>query len=147
MIKGHIPVIWKPDDYLNVPEKSRNHWEPYGPVPDVFYNVMNQFGLTNPTVGINSYQPGQIIPWHADTYKVYREDNNIPDDKQIARIIVFLHDQKAGHQLWIEDQICIGNAGAYFGWIDQTEHMAGNVGHEARHVLQITGVDENKQYK
>ena len=147
MIKGHVDVIWKPKDYLELPESTVSHWEPYGPVPDVFWTVTNQFNLSMPIVGINAYHPGQIIPWHADRYKHYKQENNIADDKQIVRIIVFLHDQKAGHQLWIEDQICIGNAGAYFGWVDFTEHMAGNVGHETRYVLQITGVDEDKKYK
>lgn len=147
MIQGQVDVIWKPSDYLELPESTVKHWEPYGEVPDVFWTVTKQFGLGKPIVGVNTYTPGQIIPWHADLYQHYRNENNIPDDKQIVRIIVFLHDQKAGHQLWIEDQICIGNAGAYFGWIDQTEHMAGNVGHEDRYVLQITGIDEDKKYK
>ena len=147
MIKGHIPVIWKSEDYLELPESTVKHWEPYGTVPDVFWTVTNQFKLSMPIVGINLYKPGQIIPWHSDMYKHYKLENNIADDKQIVRIIVFLHDQMAGHQLWIEDQMCIGNAGAYFGWVDQVEHMAGNVGYEDRHVLQITGVDEDKKYK
>ena len=147
MIKGHIPVIWKSEDYLELPESTVKHWEPYGTVPDVFWTVTNQFKLSMPIVGINLYKPGQIIPWHSDMYKHYKLENNIADDKQIVRIIVFLHDQMAGHQLWIEDQMCIGNAGTYYGWVDQQEHMAGNVGHENRYTLQITGVDENKKYK
>jgi hypothetical protein len=54
---------------------------------------------------------------------------------------VFLHDQKAGHQLWIKDQICLGPAGSAFGWSFGTEHMAANLGWDDRYILQVTGID------
>ena len=56
---------------------------------------------------------------------------------------MFLHEQKAGHQLWIQDKICTGPAGSYFGWGKDVEHMAANLGNEDRYILQITGVSQD----
>ena len=64
----------------------------------------------------------------------------IDEQKEIIRIIVFLHEQKAGHQLWIEDKVCVGTAGSYFGWTKGVEHMAANLGSEDRYILQVTGI-------
>ena len=64
----------------------------------------------------------------------------IDEQKEIIRIIVFLHEQKAGHQLWIEDKVCVGPAGSYFGWGKGIEHMAANLGSEDRYILQVTGI-------
>lgn len=73
-------------------------------------------------------------------FKTYIKRNDIAPEDKITRIIVFLHKPKAGHQLWIEDEICTGDAGSYFGWEQDTVHMAANLGSEMRYILQITGV-------
>ena len=78
----------------------------------------------------------------AEARKVWTEDDaaKLVDQDEIIRIIVFLHEQKAGHQLWIEDKVCVGPAGSYFGWGKGIEHMAANLGSEDRYILQVTGI-------
>ena len=60
--------------------------------------------------------------------------------KDIIRIIVFVDDTRPGHQLWIKDMLCAGEAGSYFGWKFGTKHMAANLGEQDRYTLQITGI-------
>ena len=83
---------------------------------------------------------GQVLPWHKDGYVTFIKNKQVQDKNSIMRIIVFLQDSIPGHQLWIKDKICMGPAGSYFAWEGETEHMAANLGIEARYVLQLTGV-------
>ena len=96
--------------------------------------------LKKVVVAVNKLTPGQILPYHTDKYQTYKTRNNITEQDEIVRIIDFLHDQKAGHQLWIEDNICVGPAGSYFGWGKGVEHMAANLGNDDRYILQVTGI-------
>ena len=158
MIKGKIPVTWNEHDYQNLswvtnerPEEKLNAtvdtarynvgvFMCYENVPEIFRQVGDGFGLDKTVVAVNKLVPGQVLPYHTDKYETYRKKNNISNKDQIKRIIVFLHDQKAGHQLWIKDKICVGKAGSFFGWDQATEHMAANLGQEDRYILQITGI-------
>jgi hypothetical protein len=160
MIRGNIDVTWSAEDYTNLEwYKNPNPLEKFDAdgistnlykdidtyicnsnIPDVFYKVANQFNLKNYVIAINKMVPGQILPYHSDKYLTYISRNNISLNSNIARIIVFLHDQKLGHQLWIDHNICLGNAGSYYGWKNNTKHMSANLGLENRYILQITGV-------
>lgn len=165
MIKGNIPVIWDEQDYkklnwvLPEPDKHEEKFNAtvditkyqvgvsmcYENLPKVLLDAGKMFELEKTVVAVNKLEPGQILPFHRDKFAAYKKRNNILDSDNIIRIIVFLHDQKAGHQLWINDEICLGNAGSYFGWLKDTEHMAANLGHEDRYIMQITGVDNGKK--
>ena len=109
-------------------------------LPAKFYDAVKDLGLNKVVVAVNKLTPGQILPYHTDKYKTYKERNGITEQDEIVRIIVFLHEQKAGHQLWIEDKVCVGPAGSYFGWEKGVEHMAANLGSEDRYILQVTGI-------
>jgi len=160
-MKGNIPVTWTEADYKNLPWFTNDvHEEKFNATVEtqnynvgvsmcfekdllkVFYDAVSTLPLAKKVVAVNKITPGQILPYHTDKYKTYKERNNIKEDEQdkIHRFIVFLHDQKAGHQLWIEDNICTGPAGSYFSWGNGVEHMAANLGHENRYILQVTGI-------
>ena len=158
MYKGQIKKTWLDSDYLELPwttsptpeEKLTATVETTDynigvavcneQLPQVFYDVLKNFNIDKPVVAVNKMVPGQVLPYHKDRFAEYKRRNNISNDDSIVRYIVFLHDQKAGHQLWIEDQVCTGSAGCYFGWDDYTIHMAANLGWEDRYILQITGI-------
>jgi hypothetical protein len=159
MIDGKITVTWTEDDYINLPWFTNNvHEEKFNSTVETknynvgvsmcfdeqlltkFYDAVSSLPLEKKVVAVNKLSPGQILPYHTDKYKTYRDRNNISDIDAVQRIIVFLHDQKAGHQLWIGDRFCTGDAGSYFGWGQGTEHMAANLGHEDRYILQVTGL-------
>jgi len=160
IIKGNINVTWTEADYINLPWYTNEvHEEKFNAtvdtstydvgvsmcfedLPEVFQTITNQFNLDKPVIAVNKLETGKILPFHKDLFKSYRARNNIAERQPITRIIVFLHKQKAGHQLWIEDTICIGDAGAFFGWTQNTVHMAANLGTENRYILQITGCEK-----
>jgi hypothetical protein len=160
MIQGSVDVIWSAEDYLNLEwfknpqplekfntdDNNKNLYKDIdtficnSDIPQVFYKVAEQFKLKNYVIAINKMIPGQILPYHTDKYLTYISKNNISTDTDIFRIIVFLHDQKLGHQLWINHNICLGNAGTFYGWKNDTKHMSANLGLEDRYIMQITGV-------
>ena len=160
MINGKTTIIWTEEDYINLPWFTNDaHEEKFNAtvdtstydvgvdmcfenLPEVFHKVRDSFNLVKPVIAVNRLQPGKILPFHRDLFKTYKLRNNISSEEKITRIIVFLHKPKAGHQLWIEDQICVGDAGSYFGWEQDTVHMAANLGSEMRYILQITGVKQ-----
>lgn len=162
MITGKVKKTWKASHYQKLHYQLGNAGKPFErigaskkimelykdqagafictDVPNIFMNIANQFGLSNTVVALTKMKVGQILPWHVDRCKTYISKNNIKDKTKIARIIVFLEDSKPGHQLWIEDQLCTGEAGSCFGWMFGTKHMAANLGEQDRYTLQITGV-------
>ena len=161
MINGKIKVTWEEKDYTKGP--WRKNEDPYvgfntrhknkslyndidifinNNVHEQFHKILKKFKIQNPVLALNKMTPGQILPFHTDKYSTYCKKNKIKNKKNIIRIIVFLEDTKAGHQLWIEDKMCIGSAGSYFGWEYGTKHMAANLGEQDRYTLQITGVNE-----
>ena len=164
MIKGKINVNWSEKDYKNLSwshltvkqDVNVNIVDGTTPtdrngvsacnenLPDALTETAKSFGLAKTVCAVSRMDPGQTLPYHKDKYQEYIKRNDIQDTTNITRIIVFLHDQKPGHQLWIENEICMGPAGSYFGWTSGTEHMAANLGYESRYVLQITGVSQDE---
>lgn len=158
MYSGKIERLWTEKDYLDLPwHINADHEERFNAkvntdtynvgvyicnenLPQVFYDCLDNFNLTKPVVAVNKLLPGQILPYHTDKFITYKKRNNVSEDENIIRYIVFLHETKAGQQLWIENKICIGEAGSFFGWGGGTLHMAANLGWEDRYILQITGV-------
>ena len=159
MIKGQIAVTWTEQDYKSLPyvdntdrrgDKSEYAVQTdnynlavssvFENLPGVFHDAVKFLNLQKTVIAINKMTPEQILPFHRDKYLAYKKRNNVSEDADIKRVIIFLHNQKAGHQLWIGDQICVGPAGSYFGWNVGDEHMAANFGKEDRYVLQVTGI-------
>lgn len=104
----------------------------------IFGYVLKHFDLNDAVYAFAKYTPGMILPWHKDNYPTYARNKNATVD-EIVRIMIFLHSQAPGHQLWIEDRLCLGNAGQWYSWQGDTKHMAANLGEEDRYVIQITG--------
>lgn len=86
--------------------------------------------------------PGDIIPYHSDSYKFYKELYNITNSSKINRMIVFLEDWKAGHILELQEKsITNWKAGNNITWKNDASHMAANLGSEVRYTAQITFTD------
>ena len=166
--KGHIPVTWTKEDYTKI-KTIRNYpnrvphpgasyvkkdWGIYGDLlgscvqdpnetmPDVFLELCRNFDLKETVCAINSYLPGQVLPFHKDTYRTYAKNKKVTDISKIVRVIMFLHDQIPGQQLWIEDKMYQGKAGFWVAWQGECIHMAANLSDEERYVLQFTGIAE-----
>ena len=93
-------------------------------------------------VGTSFYvmRPGDILPRHQDTYARYCAHHGVAP-KHIWRAIVFLQAWQPGHLCEVDDRAVSGYAnGHYVIWLNDTPHLAGNVGSVPRYTLQITGV-------
>jgi hypothetical protein len=160
MLKGNVKITWIPNDYTDLDYtlypnpgygvvsktedwnlyKDANHFT-CNKVPNVFLRVAEKFKFKDTVCSLLKQRPGQVLPFHSDRYGTYADRNNVTDKSKIRRIIVFLHEQIPGHQLWINDVFCEGGAGSYFGWSNDTLHMAANLGSKDRYTLQITGLE------
>ena len=156
---GRIEVFWQPEDYIHSGwyrhqgdlggfSTTDSMLALYGDlvgvmiprdIRDVFQRFRDFFHLYDMVIDLSMYQPGQLLPWHHDTYPTYMRNRALTDASDIVRIIVLLHDASAGHQLWIGEDFCTGPAGSWFSWQAHQPHMAANLGQQNRYVAQITG--------
>ncbi len=162
MIQGKIKKTWNPKHFKKLEYHLGNSGKPFqrigaskqmieaydnragahicNEIPEIFLKIAEDFGLANTVVALHKMKVGQVLPWHVDSCKTYIARNKIRNKKNIVRIIIFLEDAMPGHQLWIKDRLCNGEAGTFFGWMYGTKHMAANLGERDRYTLQITGL-------
>ena len=159
IIKGKLPVTWVDNDYkrlsytahpdpnraliLRSGESHRLEKTPLETCRDIPENILENITtlkLRSMSYAIQKYYLNSYLPWHKDTYVTYRKYNKVEEDETVFRIIVLLHDSAPGQQLWIDKELCYGYAGDYFGWSEDTWHMAANLSNEHRYNLQITGI-------
>jgi len=165
--QGRIPVSWTLEeidglDWLkeefNDPVMTDCWLTVYGPIfrtgyqadfrsrqlacNDSIVQALSAAGLPLTRTGLSYYKmmPGDILPYHGDTYVRYRAYHSVEID-HIWRVIVFLEDWQPGFMFEIEGRpINQYRAGDFVAWQGGAEHMAGNLGRVPRYTLQITGV-------
>lgn len=99
------------------------------------------YWLSHHSFAINLMEPGMMLPLHEDKYGFYRKKYNIDSIENICRVIIFLEDWKSGHISQIGKKLTPQwTAGEWVSWTGDTIHMAANLGHENRYVLQLTGL-------
>jgi hypothetical protein len=160
---GHIEPLWninefkeldykfdkhKDRDYLNYLEKlghsqdamaMYNYFEP-NPMPaGVYDHILPSFALTDASVAVNYFKPGQYIPTHVDLFSRYLELHNVTS-QDIVRVIVMLEDSQPGQIIQIcSDTIGKWKAGDWFGWDAEDPHAFYNLSEHDRYAIQITG--------
>lgn len=112
-------------------------------LPDWCFKISNHFSeilsIEKSSMSIYCMPPGTIMPEHQDMYHRYKAINDVNDDEDICRILVFLEDWKSGHYFEIEDNPIVNwQSGDYCAWYNNASHMAANIGRENRYTLQIT---------
>ena len=87
--------------------------------------------------------PGNIVPWHFDTYKMIREKYDI-DKKNIdtvRRYLIFLEDWHWGHILQVGNNVLSNwKKGDVYTWPYGMYHLSCNAGIYDKWTLQITGI-------
>lgn len=118
--------------------------EQYKGLPDWCFNILDvvseKHNLKNGTMCLYYMPPGTIMPEHRDTYKRYKELNELnPSSTNICRLIVFLNDWESGHYFEVADSPAVNwKSGEYIMWDYDTPHIAANIGRTNRYTLQIT---------
>jgi len=166
---GKIPVSWTLDeieslDYFYEPfndPMTIDHWKevyrrdftiglqcdfrhPQPLSTQTVLSDLKQQGYDFDHIGTSYYKmlPGDILPYHRDTYTSFCRYHSVTTD-DIIRIIVFLQDWQPGFLFEIEDTpITKYPAGTFVAWLSNASHMAGNLGRGPRYTLQITGTTD-----
>lgn len=167
--QGAIPVCWTQQDLdvldwikepFNDPAMIQDWMALYGPIfrtgfqadyrtqlpacNDKIIKDLAAAGFQLDNIGFSYYKmmPGDILPYHGDTYGRYRAHHGIGIN-DIWRIIVFLQDWQPGFLFEIEGRPVVQyRSGDFVAWRGGAEHMAGNLGRVPRYTLQITGTSE-----
>lgn len=164
---GHIPVSWALEEIdqldwikedFNDPVMTRAWMDLYGPIfrtgfqadyrsrqpscNDKILQDLRDQGVRLDLTGLSYYKmmPGDILPYHGDTYARYRAYHHV-DIEDIWRVILFLQDWQPGFVFEMEGRPIVNyRAGDFVAWQGAAEHLAGNLGQVPRYTLQITGV-------
>ena len=164
---GRIPVSWTIEEIdslrwvkepFNDETMTKTWLELYGPIfrtgsqadyrsqqldcnQQILRDLQAQ-GIDLHRTGFSYYKmmPGDILPYHSDTYARYIAYHGV-DIADIWRVIVFPQDWHPGFLFEIEGRpITEYRAGDFVAWKAGAGHMAGNLGRVPRYTLQITGV-------
>lgn len=116
-----------------------NYFEP-NPMPDSIEYIKSFFNkLSNISVAINLFKPGQYMPIHYDRFESYKHYHNLKN-ASICRYMVMLEDNQPGQMLQIGNSVYnIWQAGAVFGWCNYDLHTFYNLSLRDRYAVQITG--------
>jgi hypothetical protein len=108
-----------------------------------FQDLGQQLGMEVITVSSIMQPPGNVIPWHRDTF--FQIKTRFPQDQRTrVRANIHLEDCKMGHVLQYELDGAIHThvnwqAGDVLLWDESVEHVGANVGFENKYTLQVSG--------
>ena len=97
------------------------------------------------TVSSIMQPPGNVIPWHRDTF--YQIKKRFPNDKRKpVRANIYLEDWKIGHFIQYNDKVDYNwKAGDGFTWDSDVLHLGANAGMENKYTLQVSGFYKGKE--
>lgn len=123
----HNTKIWKT---TNIDPKLDFEWESF---------ICDQLPLDKSVATLTRQDPGQILPWHEDSFYFLRANN--PDDpRPIWRFLMFMQDWKIGHFAQVQNSVYTGwKAGDTIVWHPGTYHVTANAGLEPKWTCNITG--------
>lgn len=91
--------------------------------------------------------PGQMLPWHYDSYSYFLHSNNLPTDDmcRVWRSAVMLTSWDCGQTIQIGDSVITHwQRGDVFSWHSYTWHGAANFGCSDMVVLQVSYLRDHK---
>jgi len=117
-------------------------------IPKLFYDIAEISGLENYSVALFKQNPGQINPWHFDTYQgvvnKYKKqgiDLSKEEIRNIKRYLIVLEDWDWGHFLQVGNNVLSQwRAGDIYTWDYGIYHTSGNAGQTPKLTAHITGL-------
>ena len=107
---------------------------------DVDFDYLGeQLGMEVVTVSAIKQPPGQVIPWHRDTF--FQISKRHPDDTRLkVRANIYLEDWKMGQFLQHDDTVDTHwKAGEGHLWDSEVLHLGANAGFQDKYTLQVSG--------
>lgn len=123
----------------------------YSDAPDYLLDIYEKLQLKNAYANVNRIDPGNILPWHFDTYQRLSIDSSKRNidltslsestrNANIKRYLVFLDDWHWGHFFEIGNAVFTHwKSGDVITWEPMRYHLAANCGIKSRYTLSVTG--------
>jgi hypothetical protein len=117
-------------------------------IPDILYKAAEMSGLENYSLALFRQDPGQINPWHYDTFqgcvnRYKKQGIELTEDeiKKIKRYLIVLEDWDWGHMLQIgNNMLSQWRAGDIYTWEYGMYHTSANAGIKPKLTAHITGM-------
>jgi hypothetical protein len=108
-----------------------------------FDDIGQQLNMEVITVSTICQPPGNIVPWHRDTFFQIRQRYPDRSEKQV-RANIYLEDYKMGHfiQYQHDDKYHVSTnwkQGQGFQWDSSVLHLGANAGFKNKYTLQVSG--------
>lgn len=108
-----------------------------------FNEIGNQLNMEVITVSSIKQLPGNVIPWHRDTFHAIKQKMPNRQDNPV-RANIYLQDWKIGHFIQYENEVSTHwKQGEGFVWDSGVLHLGANAGMEPKYTLQVSGFLEN----
>ncbi len=111
--------------------------------PDFCHRIANISGLEHCSLAMIRQQPGNVVPWHFDTYKMLRDEQGITRENidTVRRYLVFLEDWHWGHVMQIGNNVLANwKKGDVYTWPYGMYHLSCNAGIVDKWTMQLTGI-------
>jgi hypothetical protein len=150
----HAISYWREQ---GVPFSNGTMYDHTRSTPSIANKIVEEVATMLTETGVDFYHlswcfykmvPGDIIPYHSDTYIAYRryvESAGITETDQytVHRALVTVDDREPGHILEIAGTFVDWQAGDVYVWTEDTPHLAANIGLTNRYTIQLTFVTLN----
>ena len=110
---------------------------------DTHKKLSELFKLKKSVSSVIIQEPGNILPYHRDTFINFKLKNNLnPKNNSVVRYMIFLEDRKQGHYFEVENKIINEwRKGDVIYW-GNNYHMGANSGSVLKATLNITGISD-----
>lgn len=104
-----------------------------------FDEIGQQLGMQVITVSTICQPPGNVVPWHRDTF--FRINQQYPERTEIkVRANIYMQDWKMGHFIQHNNTVSTHwRAGQGFLWDSSVLHLGANAGFENKYTMQVSG--------
>jgi hypothetical protein len=103
-----------------------------------FTEIGDLLGMDAVTISSIKQPPGQVVPWHRDTFFLLKK--KFPKRPQPVRALIMLEDWKVGHFVQHDDAVFTHwLAGDGYIWDEDILHLGANAGMENKYTLQVSG--------
>ena len=103
-----------------------------------FIQIGNLLGMEVVTISSIIQPPGQVVPWHRDTFFLLKK--KFPTRSQPVRALIMLEDWKVGHFVQHDNAVFTHwSAGDGYIWDEDILHLGANAGMENKYTLQVSG--------
>ena len=103
-----------------------------------FIQIGNLLGMEVVTISSIKQPPGQVVPWHRDTFFLLKK--KFPTRSQPVSALIMLEDWKVGHFVQHDNAVFTHwSAGDGYIWDEDILHLGANAGMENKYTLQVSG--------